>query len=253
MNSVPWYVTAFHADYIDRYAHRDEEEAKANIDALLHWLPLPRAGATLDLACGAGRHLIALHQAGFTHLVGLDLSADLLRRARRRLRELEIPNVRLVHSDMRDIGFAAHFDAVLSLFSSFGYFADDQQNAAVIHEIARALRMGGTALIDTMNPPHVQATLVPDEQFDLGSRHVQIIRRLTSDHRVEKRTILSHKGGQRQEFLESVRLYRDDEMLTMLEQAGFRDVHLAGALDGRDYSSSSPRLVVIATGGSPHA
>ena len=253
MNHDPWYVTAFRSDYVDRYAHRGEEEAEANIDALLQWLPLRRAGMTLDLACGAGRHLIALHQAGFTQLVGLDLSADLLRQARRRLQHLGIPNVRLIHADMRDIGLVDHFDAVLSLFSSFGYFADDRQNAAVIHEIARALRAGGTVLIDTMNPPCVQATLVPNEQFDLDSRHVQIVRQLTPDHRVEKRTVISSENGQRQELFESVRLYHDHEMIAMLQKAGFSTIRLAGGLDGRDYSSSSPRMVITATRGNSYA
>lgn len=253
MNRTPWYVDAFRSDYIDRYAHRGEDEAKANIDALLQWLPLNSLDAILDLACGAGRHLIALRQAGFTRLAGLDLSADLLDRARKRFRELGISDIRLIHADMRSIGFVDHFDVVLSLFSSFGYFATDAMNAAVIHAIAHALKRGGTVVIDTMNPPYVRATLVAEEQFDRGGQQVRITRNLTSDQRVEKHFLVSRGGVHSHEFFESVRMYGREEMAAMLEGEGFTDIRLAGGLDGREYTPSSPRLVVTAAGGGVHA
>jgi len=253
MTSAPWYVNAFRSDYAKRYAHRDEAEAKANIRAILNWFPVDPTARILDLACGAGRHLIALHQAGLTRLTGLDLSRDLLDLARNRLQELGITKVQLIRGDMRAIGIHNRFDAVFSFFSSFGYFANDQTNTAVIGEIAAALKTGGAVLIDTMNPPHVRATLVAEETLDIDGRHVNVSRRITTDNRVEKTVVVHHNGARCRETFESVRLYDGEEMTHMLENAGFADIRLAGALDGRTYSASTPRLIVAATLGESDA
>jgi hypothetical protein len=116
--------------------------------------------------------------------------------------------------------------------------------------MAGALRTGGTVVIDTMNPPRVQATLVADEQFSEGDQHVHITRRITPERRVEKHVVLSRAGVRCDEFFESVRMYDGEEMTVMLEAAGFEDIRFAGALDGRVHSLASPRLVVAATKGS---
>ncbi len=253
MTPAPWYVNAFRSDYAKRYAHRDEAEAKMNVRELLRWFPIEPTHTILDLACGAGRHLIALHQAGLTRLTGLDLSRDLLDLARQRLQDLSATEVQLIHGDMRAIGIRDRFDVALSFFSSFGYFVEDRTNAAVIREIAAAVKTGGAALIDTMNPPYVRATLVPDETFDIDGGHISVSRRITADNRVEKMVVVRRNGTRCHETFESVRLYTGEEMTTMLEDAGFGRIRLAGALDGRVYSARSPRLVVSATLGEPDA
>ena len=253
MTSAPWYVNAFRSDYATRYSHRDEAEAKANVRALLRWFPVEPTDRILDLACGAGRHLIALHRAGLTHLTGLDLSRDLLDLARQRLHDLGITEVQLIHGDMRAIGIRDRFDVVLSFFSSFGYFAEDRANAAVIREIAAAVKAGGAALIDTMNPPYVRATLVADESFEIDGGQIRVSRRITADNRVEKTVVVRRNGTRCHETFESVRLYSGEEMTTMLEGAGFSRIRLAGALDGSVYSARSPRLIVAATLGEPDA
>ena len=77
----PWFVRAFDAGYLARYAHRDRAEA----DATIAWLTgsgLVRAdGPVLDLCCGAGRHGSALAKRGFT-VHGFDLSRALCPHAR---------------------------------------------------------------------------------------------------------------------------------------------------------------------------
>ncbi len=52
---------------------------------LLHELPLPREGVFVDLGCGKGRVLLIAAQLGFRKVVGIELCADLCRRARKNL------------------------------------------------------------------------------------------------------------------------------------------------------------------------
>ena len=75
---------------------------------------------------------------GFTQLVGLDLSEELLQVGACDLAQActdagqSLEGVRLVRSDMRSIPYEDHFATVLSLFTSFGYFEEDRENQAVL-------------------------------------------------------------------------------------------------------------------------
>lgn len=246
-----WYEESFGYEYLELYAHRDAAEARADIEAIVRLLDPPRDAPLLDLCCGACRHLMILHEMGFSKLVGLDLSAELLDVAGRQMGACPIE---LVRSDMRQIPYQDYFATVLSLFTSFGYFEQDHENQAVFQSVYRALRPGGQFLIDYMNRDYVLAHLVPEDERILADRHIRNLRCLTPDcRRVEKTTIVTIGGGQttadgaggasggprRREFHESVRLYSHDEMVDMLRAVGFVDVTSWGALDGTPYCSGS--------------
>ena len=80
-------------------------------------------GYILDLACGTGRHLIPLSQQGF-NMVGLDISAKLLKIAKQRWRE-----VQLVRGDMRFLPFKPQaFAAAISMDTSFGYLPSEHDD-----------------------------------------------------------------------------------------------------------------------------
>ena len=88
-----WYEESFGAEYLQLYAHRDQAEAAAHVRAIQALLDPPQDEPLLDLCCGGGRVLVALWQAGFRHLAGLDLSADLLQAAAGALRRVGVPHV----------------------------------------------------------------------------------------------------------------------------------------------------------------
>lgn len=104
-------------------------------------LGLPAGSRLLDVPCGQGRHAHLLAEAGF-RVQGLDYSTDLLDLARARGTG---PNLRYARGDMRRLprGWTGRFDAVLNLFTSFGFFLDPADDARVLSEFARVLRPGG--------------------------------------------------------------------------------------------------------------
>jgi SAM-dependent methyltransferase len=259
-----WYEESFGHEYLRLYAHRDLDEARADIAAIVRLLAPPKDEPLLDLCCGACRHLLVLHEMGFTRLVGLDLSQELLEVGAEQLAgecagpieldaaadggaEVTPGTVRLVQCDMRCIPYADHFATVLSLFTSFGYFGRDEENQSVLAAVHRALRAGGRFLIDYLNRDYVVAHLVERDEKVLPGRHVYNVRCLTEGcRRVEKTTTVVTEAGDKRVFHESVRLYSAAEMGEMLRGCGFVGIESYGSLDGEPFGSESPRLILIA-------
>lgn len=141
-DSSNWWSSYFDATYLHEYEPlfdlvRDRQE----VARLLDVLALPAGSRVLDCPCGQGRHAHLLAEAGFD-VDGLDYSAELLARAKARGTG---PTLRYTRGDMRRLParWTARFDAVLNLFTSFGFFLDPADDARVIGELARVLKPGG--------------------------------------------------------------------------------------------------------------
>ena len=247
---IPWYVHSFGRDYAELYAHRNEDEAESDVRAITVLITPKKQDPLLDLGCGTGRHLLAFHRAGFRALVGLDLSSDLLAIASERLRSIAAESVRLIRADMRNIPYESYFATILSLFTSFGSFEQDEAHMAILRAVERALRPNGQFLLDYLNRPHVEAHLVLNETQELDGRHLHLHREVTPDgRRVKKTTRVVEQDGTTKIFHESVRMYTLDEMEAMISKAGFLNVRSYGSLLGETYSLESPRLVLVAKKG----
>jgi ubiquinone/menaquinone biosynthesis C-methylase UbiE len=111
------------------------------VSRLIELLALPVGSRMLDVPCGQGRHAHLLAESGYD-VDGLDYSTDLLSVARRRGTG---GNLRYTLGDMRKMParWTRRFDAVLNLFTSFGFFAHPSDDARVIGEFARVLKPGG--------------------------------------------------------------------------------------------------------------
>jgi len=246
-----WYETTFGRDYLSLYCHRNDEEAQHDIDALLTLIHPKPTEPLLDLCCGAGRHLLALSRKGFTDLTGLDLSADLLAEARIRLDAACRSDVELVRSDMREIPWERHFSAIISLFTSFGYFQTQREDECVLASAYRALASRGTLVVDTLNREQVIASLVPAEEKKLDDMCIRIRRHLSHDGlRIKKETRVTQPGSPETTYRESVRMYRSSEIEDMLERHGFVDTRFFGNLNGEAFTDTSPRMIFVATKGS---
>ena len=98
----------------------------------------------LDCPCGQGRHAHLLAEAGLD-VDGVDLSPTLVAAARERGAGRTL---RYRRADMRRLppAWSGRFDAVVNLFTSFGFFADPRDDARVLREFARVLKPGGVLL-----------------------------------------------------------------------------------------------------------
>jgi SAM-dependent methyltransferase len=218
-----WFEEWFGEEYLALYPHRDQADAERAITLLTRELPWRRGWRVLDAACGAGRHLAVLARAGVS-TVGFDLSATLLRRAR------QATDRPLVRADMRAIPFrSGTMDLTVNLFTSFGYFATDEEHAQAIGQMLATVRPGGWFVIDFLNAERVRASLVPNEAATLGKSRAAISRDISGDGRFVCKTITLEDG---RSFQERVRLLSAAELEAMITANGAQVVGRFGDYDG---------------------
>jgi len=242
-----WYREFFDDLYLRVYQPLEApEKVRREVDFIVKALDLPAGAKILDLCCGQGRHSLELARRGF-QVVGVDLSEALLYAARKRA-ESEGLNVTFLQCDMREIDFKDEFDAVINMFTSFGYLESEAEDEKVLGRVAQALKSGGKFLLDVVN----RDRLVRDFQgreWHAADEGWLVLEERTFDHlsgRMETRWICVARDGVRYERLSSVRLYTASELRTMLERAGLKVTDLFGDYDGSPYSWDSQRLIVVA-------
>lgn len=111
----------------------------------------------LELGCGDGDPLLAL-RAERLDVEGLDSSADMLDRCRRRAADLGI-EVTLHHSTMEDMDLGRRYATVFLAGPTFNLLPDDAAAARALAAIARHLREDGVAVVPLWVPP----PMGPDE------------------------------------------------------------------------------------------
>jgi len=259
--SEAWYERWFGERYLEVYEHRDRAEAERFVETILAHAQLPPGARVLDVACGRGRHALRFARAGL-RVMGIDLSLPLLARGREALREHtgggaveeagpgEPPRLLLVQADMRELpAFEGPrgADLVVNLFTAFGYFEDEEEDALALDQMARCLKPGGRLVLDFMNRPRVVGELVEEDAEEREGFRVRQQRSLTDgERRVEKRIILEYADGRVEEHTESVRLYAREDLERLACYAGLEVESFWGDYEGADHTPSSPRCILVA-------
>ena len=240
-----WWQDLFDERYLEFYGSLDGPvTADGDAEFIERALDLDRGSRVLDLGCGQGRHSVALALRGHA-VTGLDLSAFLLGRARE-LAAARGVDVTWVERDMRETRGLGPFDACVSLFTAFGYFADEDEDARVIDGVRSVLGPGGKLLLDLDNPFPIlhrapyevwneTAAQVTCESVGFDPLEARLLAR-----RVRRPA----SGGRHEVPASSVRLYFPHEVSRMLERCGFEVEGLFGALRDETYDwRRSPRMV----------
>ena len=132
----PWWATQFDQQYLHEYEPLfDLVQDRKEVARLIDVLELPAGARVLDCPCGQGRHAHLLAEAGFD-VDGLDYSSDLLAVAKKRGTG---KTLRYTQGDMRKLPakWSGRFDAVVNLFTSFGFFDDPNDDLRVLAQFAR--------------------------------------------------------------------------------------------------------------------
>lgn len=234
-----WFKDWFDADYAALYAHRDEEEAALAVGTVLQVAPELTAGPVLDLACGAGRHLVELRKVN-PLAFGLDLSPHLLGLAPHDLRGW------LLRGDMRHLPIRQGSLAGVCLwFTPFGYFSD-RENQRLLCTLQGLLRPGGVLLLDFLNATRLRVGLVEEDVMERNGLRVRSRRSIEGDRVVKRMTIERLDSGAVRKAVESVQIYEPGELKRMACACGFALKTEFGDYSGNDFRAAvSPRWLGV--------
>ncbi|MFW9916587.1 MAG: SAM-dependent methyltransferase [Candidatus Thorarchaeota archaeon] len=247
--SSDWYRKFFERDYLRVYKDFFPiERTTQEVEGILDILNLEKGASILDLCCGQGRHSIELAKRGF-QVTGLDLSEIHIQEARQ-ASEAQILDIKWLRKDMRDIPeeFAGNFDAIINMFSAFGYLESQEEDIKVLKAVRRSLKPDGQFLMEIMNREFVIRHFKPkdwyytsdgllileERRFDLQTGQNQVQVQIIEED--GKKTVQGH----------AMTLYSLSEMKILYGAAELEIREVFGALDKRPYDFDCHRMVILA-------
>lgn len=234
-----WFASWFDTPYYHiLYKDRDYAEAQVFMDNITQYLNLHDDAKILDLACGKGRHSVYLNHLGYD-VTGADLSENSIAEASKFANE----KLHFEVHDMR-IPFEQKFDAIFNLFTSFGYFENDEDNSTTLKAIQESLSEYGFAVIDFMNVQHVINNLVPEEIKTVDNIDFHI-KRYHKDNHIYKEIDFEDKG-EKFHFVEKVQALTLQNFEEMMEEAGIYLLDTFGDYKLKKFfKNESERLIMV--------
>ena len=234
-----WFSSWFDSPYYHiLYKERNFREAQIFIDNLTFYLNMDEGSKVLDLACGKGRHSIYLNQLGYD-VLGVDLSENSIAIANKNANET-------LHFKVHDMRhpFEEKYDAILNMFTSFGYFECDSDNLKTLISIKESLSEYGFGVIDFMNVNNVIPNLVANELKIVDEIEFHI-KRYHSDGYIFKE-IDFEANNEKFHFTEKVRAFTLQDFQTLMEEAGIDLLDTFGDYKLKKFHKlDSERLIMI--------
>ncbi len=221
------------------------QDLQPTIEFIVTELALPAGARILDLCCGPGRYCIELAHRGFA-VVGIDLNERYVALASQ-VAEQDGVRAQFLAGDMREIPFVDHFDAVINVGTSFGFFADQADDQRAIHAVARALKPGGTFLLEMANRDYYLKNFQRKDWRTLKDSSVITVRREFDYTRSRMNVTFERfgKGQVKEQWAHSWRAYTLAEIVAVLERSGLVLSRVFGNWQRAEYSVDSSRMVVI--------
>ena len=227
---------------------KEGDRLQDRIDGVERFLSLEPRARVLDLACGEGRQTLELARRGY-RVLGIDSLEAALTEARHAAREERL-NAHFMKSDIRQLSYRSEFDAVVNLFSSFGFFPAERDDLKTLEGVGKGLKPGGKLLMDLLNKEWLMRHFEPNfwEQVE-DSRGALVLDRVSFNFetgRLDNHRTLVSKDGTRQPSFLSLRVYTLTEIKRLIAEAGLQYRQSWGGFDGSAYGMDSPRMIVLA-------
>ena len=230
-----WFDTPF---YHILYKHRDDKEARAFMDNLTSYLNIPENSSILDVACGKGRHAVYLNALGY-EVTGIDLSEKSIAFAK----QFENDTLHFQVHDMRK-AYPKQFNAVFNLFTSFGFFKNDEDDLNTIKAIKTNLNDHGIGVIDFLNADFVMNNLVEANTKTIDGIAFNLERYIENGFIVKD--ISFEANGKSYNYQELVKALTLEDFKKMFAKANIQLLDVFGDYKLNKYNKhSSERLIMI--------
>lgn len=203
---------------------------------------IAKGSKILDLCCGPGRYSVALSKRDF-NVTGLDINEYFLDIAKT-LSQKENATVEFIKGDMREIPYEKEFNAVICVFTIFGFF-DDEDNQKVMNEVAKSLKPDGLFFLELGNRDWIIRHFEPKSFTKLDEKIVR------TDYRefdfISGRLNCTQEifGETHQSFGHSWRAYTLKELLDMMKKSGLHNVSVHGGWSGNELTLESNRMLIV--------
>ncbi len=208
-----------------------------------------------DAACGTGELSLRFAAAGY-NTIGIDVSEDMLFIAAEKARKQAL-NIPFICQDMRELSLHNRVDAVISACDGVNYLLKDDDASAFFASARSALRPGGLLMFDISSDYKLSQILscntFAEEQsdcayiwhnmYDPKSRLIKM--ELTFFER-------RYQSDLYERFSEThiQRAYYQNEIMLLLNNAGFKDILIYDAFTRKAPRKESERLQFIAVAAS---
>lgn len=240
MNKTNWFTEWFNTPYYHiLYKHRNDADAQFFMQNITSFLKLPKTAHIADLPCGKGRHSVYLNSLGYK-VTGGDLSENSIDAAK----AFENDTLKFEVWDMRK-PLECNYDAVFNLFTSFGYFEDDNEDISVLNGFKAGLKSGAPIVLDFLNVEKVKANLVAEEIKTIDGIDFHISKEIKDGF------ILKHinftADGKKHAYTERVKFLTLAKMKTYFNAVGLKINHIFGDYSLSNFNAeTSDRLIIIA-------
>lgn len=235
-----WFSSWFDTPYYHvLYKHRNDTDAHFFMRNITSFLTLKQNSFIADVPCGKGRHSVYLNSLGY-NVRGGDLSYNSIQHAKK----FENDFLEFEVWDMRK-PIENKYDAIFNLFTSFGYFDDDNDDILILENFKNGLKKDGVLVLDFLNVEKVKANLIPEETKTIDGIKFIIKKEIKNGF------ILKHisffANDKEHNYTEQVKFLTLEKMEAYFESAGLKIKHIFGDYSLQNFNKkTSDRLILIA-------
>lgn len=240
MKTQDWFSSWFDTPYYHiLYKHRNDADAQLFMQNITSYLALPKAAHIADLPCGKGRHSIYLNSLGYK-VTGGDLSKNSIDYAK----QFENDQLHFEVWDMRKT-LEHTYDAVFNLFTSFGYFDDDEEDLQVLKAMKSGLKPSGVLVLDFLNVIKTKNNLVTDEVKEIDGIVFNIKREIKDGFILKHISFVA--DNTEHTYTEKVKFLDFNKMKTYFNKVGLTIIDTFGDYDLNSFNEqNSNRLIIVA-------
>ncbi len=232
-----------------------DSRLKSEIPFLLSVLEKKTAPRVLDMACGSGRHSVALATHG-AEVIGIDQSDIMIQEAKKHAATANV-TPKFIVADMESIRNTVEgpFDLIICLGNSLALTRDIDSLKKVVREVFNLLREGGSFVAQVLNFEEIHWTgfrTFPSKIGKLSNGEEITFSRLFehSDYPFSSTLVMSAFKKQGDEWIsqvstEKVLNLKHDQMKTILEETGFRSVGIFSNYERGKIDKKYDRSMVI--------
>ncbi len=241
-----WFDQIFESDdFFSLYGFK-EKHKEVEVKGLIEIMALEDGLNLLDLCCGYGRIAFELKKYVNLEIVGLDRSKKLLNMTKRKAFS-NFSQPLFVRGDMLKLPFSPEiFDGIYNIYTSFGYFEEDEKNLQVLSECNKVLKPNGLLLIDLVNKDWVLQNMRERDWVCKGDLFILEETKYDKEKNLWNTKKIFIDGNEAREYVHLIKAYSFKQLEDLLRKANFQVIDVFGHWDMQEFNKDSLRMITLA-------